>query len=189
MKKALVAAAAFACMTLGAGAASAATVFSDLTINFASGAVFTGVIELEDDFSRAWSINGTLTGYQSGVSGYQGSGSVQIAHLYNGGVDQVPEDLGAYDFYRTRFSEGECSPSGCPNQGHSILFEYIYFAGTSRPILWQAQIDGRDHWEFGPSQNFSIGVPEPSTWAMMITGFGLAGTAVRRRRRLEALAY
>jgi len=26
------------------------------------------------------------------------------------------------------------------------------------------------------------GVPEPSTWAMMITGFGLAGAALRRRR-------
>lgn len=25
-------------------------------------------------------------------------------------------------------------------------------------------------------------VPEPATWAMMITGFGLAGTAIRRRR-------
>ncbi len=28
------------------------------------------------------------------------------------------------------------------------------------------------------------GVPEPSTWAMMILGFGLAGAAVRRRRDL-----
>lgn len=27
------------------------------------------------------------------------------------------------------------------------------------------------------------GVPEPTTWALMITGFGLAGTALRRRRR------
>jgi hypothetical protein len=25
-------------------------------------------------------------------------------------------------------------------------------------------------------------VPEPATWAMMITGFGLAGAAMRRRR-------
>lgn len=29
-------------------------------------------------------------------------------------------------------------------------------------------------------------VPEPATWAMMIVGFGLAGTAVRRRRTLAA---
>lgn len=31
-------------------------------------------------------------------------------------------------------------------------------------------------------------VPEPSTWAMMIVGFGLTGTALRRRARPERLA-
>jgi hypothetical protein len=27
-----------------------------------------------------------------------------------------------------------------------------------------------------------VGVPEPATWAMLITGFGLVGASVRRRR-------
>ncbi|MES2897211.1 MAG: PEPxxWA-CTERM sorting domain-containing protein [Pseudomonadota bacterium] len=31
-------------------------------------------------------------------------------------------------------------------------------------------------------------VPEPATWAMMITGFGLAGSALRRRRETSILA-
>ena len=31
-------------------------------------------------------------------------------------------------------------------------------------------------------------VPEPATWAMMIAGFGLAGTAIRRRRNILAVA-
>ncbi|WP_293407803.1 PEPxxWA-CTERM sorting domain-containing protein [Phenylobacterium sp.] len=31
-------------------------------------------------------------------------------------------------------------------------------------------------------------VPEPSTWAMLITGFGLAGAYVRRRRRAAGTA-
>ena len=31
-------------------------------------------------------------------------------------------------------------------------------------------------------------VPEPATWAMMITGFGLAGAAIRRRRTILAVA-
>ena len=31
-------------------------------------------------------------------------------------------------------------------------------------------------------------VPEPAAWAMMITGFGLAGTALRRRRSIAAAA-
>ncbi|UAK23539.1 PEPxxWA-CTERM sorting domain-containing protein [Sphingomonas nostoxanthinifaciens] len=32
------------------------------------------------------------------------------------------------------------------------------------------------------------GVPEPSTWAMMVGGFGMAGTALRQRRRLTVRA-
>jgi len=36
---------------------------------------------------------------------------------------------------------------------------------------------------------FSVGgVPEPATWAMMILGFGIAGTALRYQRRRAALA-
>lgn len=30
----------------------------------------------------------------------------------------------------------------------------------------------------------AIAVPEPATWAMMIGGFGFAGAAARRRRKL-----
>ena len=46
--------------------------------------------------------------------------------------------------------------------------------------------------EFGPTAtnvgisniNFSVGsVPEPASWALMITGIGLAGAALRRRRQ------
>jgi hypothetical protein len=32
----------------------------------------------------------------------------------------------------------------------------------------------------------TTGVPEPAAWALMISGFGLAGAALRRRRRLAA---
>lgn len=36
--------------------------------------------------------------------------------------------------------------------------------------------------------SLSSAVPEPATWAMMIAGFGLAGSALRRRRSSVALA-
>jgi hypothetical protein len=35
---------------------------------------------------------------------------------------------------------------------------------------------------------FSVAVPEPATWAMMIGGFGLIGGSLRMRRRTTALA-
>jgi hypothetical protein len=35
--------------------------------------------------------------------------------------------------------------------------------------------------------NLAVAVPEPSTWAMMIGGFGLLGAAVRRSRRAAAV--
>lgn len=35
-------------------------------------------------------------------------------------------------------------------------------------------------WDFAGS---TAAIPEPSTWAMLITGFGLAGVAIRRRRQ------
>lgn len=35
-------------------------------------------------------------------------------------------------------------------------------------------------WDFSGS---TAAIPEPSTWAMLITGFGLAGAAIRRRRQ------
>jgi hypothetical protein len=35
---------------------------------------------------------------------------------------------------------------------------------------------------------YNIGVPEPSTWAMLIAGFGMAGAALRRRRVAMAVA-
>ena len=36
------------------------------------------------------------------------------------------------------------------------------------------------------TQGFVIGVPEPSTWALMIGGFGMIGAALRRRRAAVA---
>jgi hypothetical protein len=41
--------------------------------------------------------------------------------------------------------------------------------------------------DFGPdNETFSASVPEPATWALMIAGFGFAGSALRRRRATPA---
>ncbi len=36
--------------------------------------------------------------------------------------------------------------------------------------------------------NLAVGVPEPATWAMMIVGFGAAGSLIRRRRAMALTA-
>lgn len=83
------------------------------------------------------------------------------------------------DFSVTQTGSGEqfdvCSAdiqvsigAGCP-QGSSLLPSYLYsFAVT-----------GEDMAYFDASL---FAVPEPSSWAMLIAGFGLTGAAMRRRR-------
>jgi hypothetical protein len=36
---------------------------------------------------------------------------------------------------------------------------------------------------------FNSAVPEPSTWAMMIGGFGIVGGAMRRRRSTTTVTF
>lgn len=71
---------------------------------------------------------------------------------------------------------------------------YFFFLDTtatrfSRTALFD--LTGSDGSAFGYSSLYSTfgvaAVPEPGTWAMMITGFGLVGFAMRGRRR-EAVA-
>ena len=72
--------------------------------------------------------------------------------------------------------------------GHAPQSDNFAFAQTVTSITW-----GGVH--FGPAglrllnsdgvdfaQPFSAGVPEPSTWALMIAGFGGAGAMLRQRR-------
>ena len=60
--------------------------------------------------------------------------------------------------YFEDFDDGSVNPDGRWDSG-SITFTYEAVAGP--------------------------GVPEPATWAMMIGGFGMAGAAMRRRRKVS----
>jgi hypothetical protein len=67
-----------------------ALVIKAADFTFQSGAQFTGQISFLDDLSAVAGVAGTLTGYQDGIFGYSGSGSVAINSLGLGGVDLNP---------------------------------------------------------------------------------------------------
>jgi len=57
---------------------------------------------------------------------------------------------------------------------------YVRLTNTSRSV--SADIDAIEGFHLASNNN---GVPEPSTWAMMIAGFGAVGGAMRRRRTMR----
>lgn len=84
------------------------------------------------------------------------------------------------------------APTGIPYSLAEGLvgFEYMLSDGVHYGF---ADIGGstvyRYFLETAPGQNINLGVPEPSTWAMLLTGLGLTGSLVRRRHsRRAALA-
>ncbi|TRW18459.1 PEP-CTERM sorting domain-containing protein [Glacieibacterium frigidum] len=72
--------------------------------------------------------------------------------------------------------------------------EHMYLSGGSNDMVYGLYTSGR----FFSAESFTMdalalglpniapGIPEPATWALLITGFGLTGTALRRRRGVAA---
>ncbi|GHF23594.1 hypothetical protein GCM10017044_17690 [Kordiimonas sediminis] len=69
--------------------------------------------------------------------------------------------------------------------GDDVIFAQVSFLSGSANVtaMGLAFDDGERYYSF--SGNIVSGVPEPSTWLMMIMGFGVVGVAVRRRRQLR----
>lgn len=74
-----------------------------------------------------------------------------------------------------------------PGQGADSLALQAWMTGVKYYILTQSADQGAYPGTGTPSLfstfiGVSLSVPEPATWAMMITGFGLVGVAMRRHR-------
>lgn len=61
---------------------------------------------------------------------------------------------------------------------HQVKFS----ANAGDTIMFKATGASDSYGGYLDNITISSAVPEPATWAMMITGFGLAGSAIRRRR-------
>lgn len=85
----------------------------------------------------------------------------------------------AMDWIALSFTSGGNTYYGYAEVGGSTLYRLGYNDTPGGSIA-----TGEDFRELNPSGS----VPEPASWAMMITGFGLVGGAARRTRRAVALA-
>lgn len=90
-------------------------------------------------------------------------------------------------------SSGSCFALGC---GYTGWIDSSYTIGATGNYVLTFGVTNWSDQSYHSGMAFSGlsvggepigGVPEPATWATMITGFGLVGMALRRRRR-EALA-
>lgn len=117
------------------------------------------------------------------------------------------EPMNAFGFYITglqssyvgqwtlTFFDGSTRVLGLPhdsfgyNGGAGAFFGFTDFGKTFTNVVIDTQNDvvAIDDIRYG-FVDVPGGVPEPAAWTMMIAGFGLAGAAMRRRRRAARLA-
>lgn len=180
----------------------------DVTITNISGTAFTG-----DTLYRRtmdWDIEPTPFNEFSTIQGTVGATNVSASgnngfcnsNILSGGCGGTPGDFyhlgptdhgASFDFFFAPLASG----------ASQTLRIFYGVAPTESLALAALGTVGAEVYSFGQSnaggspgdQTFifgfkgvggvSLGVPEPSAWALMIGGFGLAGGALRRQRRLS----
>jgi len=85
-----------------------------VNLTYQSGATFSGTIAFADDFSSITGVNGVLTGYQDGTTGYTGSGSDSITWAYQPGLFAAPGIYGTFLF------------DGTPSVDYSNMIFFLY---------------------------------------------------------------
>lgn len=137
-----------------------------------------GENDLAASFTETVTFTNTLAGLYSATFGTS-SGSVNLSDVY------LQEVLGGggfgtrYDF-ETGFQGGNIEQYFLDGL-QLAAGDYRFVAAGSRAASDAASIAGT----LTITNN---AVPEPGTWGMMLLGFGVAGVAMRRRRRGSVLA-
>ncbi len=73
---------------------------------------------------------------------------------------------------------------GVPAYQASGIYNFLLNTGAASPTTLHFGVGDGQFGDNGGSYTISVAaIPEPATWAMMIFGFGVVGTAMRRSRR------
>ena len=99
-------------------------------------------------------------------------------------LDFIPLNSGTVTLQAFDGSGTLLGSTSTPDNGAVQFLSLNFAAMHSVKFFSDNRTVGFDDLEFGALTPISSGVvPEPASWALMITGFGLAGAALRNRRR------
>lgn len=113
--------------------------------------------------------------------------AIKLLSVYMGSPDQYNSIRFNYSDNTFDLLDGNALAGGAFNGDQSIGRRMTYTFGD-KTVTSVVFASSQNSFEFDNIATVSA-VPEPATWAMMIMGFGLAGSAVRNSRRKTAAAF
>lgn len=126
-------------------------------------------------------------GFDTGFSFYYTSSTAATINVWSGAnaTGTLLASLNISAQYTGNGCSGDPTGGFCNWTAIGVTFDGIAhsidFGGTANQTAY-------DNITFGSATPGNGGVPEPATWAMLISGFGLVGGAMRARRRSTAFA-
>lgn len=113
-------------------------------------------------------------------------------------IPVVPDNAKAFQIGFNDFDVGETfeflididSTRSTTTYGNDLIGATVWFMFDNKTRVEGTlhAVEGNARASQFVTERISSAVPEPATWAMMISGFGLAGSAIRSRRRLNSVA-